>query len=183
MKKERVFIFVLIGVMVFSAIATGLLFLSRPDESADTSAQEDTSQQQVCETSPDVAAQAGQPAGEWPTSAETPVTDLQIIDLRDGTGAAAELGNCITVHYRLSLADGTPVAGNDTFSAGSGPISFELAAGSLIEGWVQGIPGLKEGGLRRLVVPASLAYGDVERPGIPAGSDLIFDVELVKIEY
>src|SRR5690606_23628854 len=97
-------------------------------------------------------------------------------------GEAAQLGNCITVHYRLSLADGTPVEGNDTFSSGQ-PIAFELVSGGLIEGWIQGIPGLKEGGFRRLLVPAELAYGDSQRSGIPAGSDLIFDVELVKIEF
>lgn len=189
MKRDQIVIYVLVGIMVFSAVATGLLFLAQNDSSnkADTSqtdsSQADDTTQQTCEPSAEVADQIGNPAGEWPTTANVPVSELQIIDLRQGAGPAVQLGNCITVHYRLSLADGTPIAGNDTFDGTSGPIAFELKAGSLIEGWVQGIPGLQAGGVRRLIVPAQLAYGDAERSGIPANSDLIFDVELVKIEY
>lgn len=183
MKRDRVVIFALVGVMVFSAIATGALFVLQSSNGAETQTnQQDPSQQQVCQASGEVAAQPGQPEGEWPTTAESPLDSLQAVDLRDGDGQVAELGNCITVHYRLSLADGTPIEGNDTFAIGT-PIAFELAEGSLIAGWVRGIPGLKEGGFRRLLVPSQLAYGDTERAGIPAGSDLIFDVELVKVEF
>jgi FKBP-type peptidyl-prolyl cis-trans isomerase len=179
--KDRAIIFVLIGALLFSAVATTLYFVADnstpPEETAQTE-----EQVQACEPSAEVASQAGKPAGEWPIEVE-PATELEIIELREGTGAAAAIGNCITVHYRLALADGTPVAGNDTFETGTGPISFELTAGGLIEGWIQGIPGLKEGGLRRLIVPPSLAYGEAERNGIPANSTLVFDVELVKVEY
>lgn len=186
MKRDRIIIYVLVGVMLFSAVATGLLFLAQNDpQSADdqTAAQTEADQPPVCQPADEVANQTGQPAGEWPTTAQSPVESLQILELREGSGQAAALGNCITVHYRLSLADGTPVEGNDTFDGASPPISFELVEGSLIAGWVEGIPGLKEGGVRRLIVPAELAYGEVERTGIPSGSDLIFDVELVNIEY
>jgi len=138
--------------------------------------------QQPCTTSDDALTQAGQPAGEWPIEVE-PATALEVIDLREGNGTTAEVGDCITVHYRLSLGDGTPVEGNDTFATDAGPISFELVEGGLIEGWIQGIPGLKEGGLRRLIVPPALAYGETERSGIPPSSTLVFDVELVKIEF
>lgn len=183
--KDRAVIFVLIGVMVFSAIATTLLFVAANNsdsETADTSRQAEEQALPTCEPSPDVVNQAGNPAGDWPAEVEN-ATELAIVDLREGTGVAAEIGNCISVHYRLALADGTPVEGNDTFEAGAGPIAFELNTGGLIEGWIQGIPGLKEGGLRRLVVPPVLAYGETERNGIPAGSTLVFDVELVKVEY
>ena len=186
MGRDRIIIFVLVGVMLFSAGATGLLFLSQSDSTADQRAsqtdQAETDASQVCQASSDVAAQSGVTEGEWPTTAASPLSSLEITDLRQGEGEGVALGNCITVHYRLSLADGTPIDGNNTFEDGS-PIAFELAEGSLIDGWVQGIPGLKEGGFRRLMVPAELAYGDTERTGIPAGSDLIFDVELVKIEF
>jgi FKBP-type peptidyl-prolyl cis-trans isomerase len=186
MGRDRIIIFVLVGVMLFSAVATGLLFLSQSDstdnQQASQTGQSETDESQVCQASPDVAAQPGAAEGEWPATAASPLSSLEITDLREGEGAEAALGNCITVHYRLSLADGTPIEGNNTFEDGS-PIAFELAEGSLIEGWIQGIPGLKEGGFRRLLVPAELAYGQTERPGIPAGSDLIFDVELVKIEF
>ncbi len=180
--KDRAIIFVLIGALLFSAIATTLYFVaaSSGDPTEETAQLEDTAQ--VCEPSAEVADQAGQPAGEWPIEVE-PATELQIIDLREGNGAAVAVGNCVSVHYRLALADGTPVEGNDTFEAGAGPIAFELVDGGLIDGWVQGLPGLKEGGLRRLVVPPGLAYGSTERSGIPANATLVFDVELVKVEY
>lgn len=185
MKSDRVIIFSLVGVMLFSAVATGLLFLAQTDDQTppNNSPAADSGEQRICEASAEVANQPPDPEGEWPTTVETPIDSLQILDLRNGSGRAAAVGNCITVNYRLSLADGTPVDGNDTFESGDGPIAFELLEGSLIAGWVEGIPGLKEGGLRRLLVPASLAYGPNERPGIPADSDLIFDVELVKVEY
>lgn len=182
--RDRAIIFVLIGALVFSAIATTLYFVAASNnEPADETANQLTEEPtQVCEPAGEVANQAGQPAGQWPTSVE-PASELQIIDLREGDGTAASSGNCVTVHYRLALADGTPVEGNDTFTAGSGPISFELEPGGLIDGWIQGLPGLKEGGLRRLVVPPSLAYGETERGGIPPNSTLVFDVELIKVEF
>lgn len=183
--KDRVLIFVLIGVMVFSAVATTLIFVAANNsdsETADTSQNPQEETMPICEPSAEVANQVGQPAGEWPVQVDE-ATELIAKDLREGSGVAAEVGNCITVHYRLALADGTAVAGNDTFATGAGPIAFELVDGGLIAGWIQGIPGMKEGGLRRLVVPPSLAYGETERDGIPAGSTLVFDVELVKVEY
>jgi len=186
MKRDKLIIYILVGVMVFSAVATGLLFVAQGDPAEDSeraATESELSEQLACRASDEVANQTGQPAGDWPASVETPVSGLQRLELREGTGAAAQLDNCITVHYRLSLADGTPVAGNDSFDGASPPLAFELAEGSLIAGWTEGIPGLKEGGVRRLIVPAALAYGDTERPGIPAGSDLVFDVELVKIEF
>lgn len=191
MTRDRIIIFMLVGVMMFSAVATGLFFIvgnsasQKEDDITnlnDNTKQQDTDQNKVCEVSAEIVNQAGAPAGEWPTKIESSVSELQKIDLRAGSGKTAAIGNCITVHYRLALADGTPIAGNDTFATGQ-PIAFELNPGGLIEGWIKGIPGLAEGGLRRLIVPANLAYGETERPGIPANSDLVFDVELVKIEY
>lgn len=187
MKRERIVIFILVGIMVFSVIATGLLILAQgssdtnPNSQSQTADASSQASQEVCKTSPEVATQAGHPEGDWPVVITEPVNDLQVTDVRLGTGKEAKLGDCITVHYRLELVDGTPVAGNDTFATGS-PISFELTPNGLIQGWVQGIPGLKEGGLRRLVIPPELAYGNNEVSGIPANSTLVFDVELVKIE-
>lgn len=189
--KDKVIIYVLVGVMVFSAVSVGLVFLTSDDgaNNQDQTAQNEpaeSSDQQLCQApaapSAEVASQVGSPAGEWPISVD-PAEELQVIDLREGSGQAAEIGDCLSVHYRLSLADGTPVEGNDTFAAGGGPISFELSEGSLISGWVTGLPGLQEGGVRRLILPPSLGYGETERPGIPANSTLVFDVELVKVEF
>ncbi len=183
MRKERVVIFVMVGLIMFSAVATGLLLLAAQNNNSRLAESQNRAQDsaQTCQASVNQGTLDKLPQ-DWPPKFESPVDSLQIIDLVEGAGRAAALGNCITVNYRLALADGTLVDNNDTFTAGT-PIAFELVEGGLIDGWIQGIPGLKEGGLRRLVVPASLGYGDVERPGIPAGSTLVFDVELVKIEY
>jgi peptidylprolyl isomerase len=58
---------------------------------------------------------------------------------------------------------------------------FTLGQGRVIEGWEQGLPGMKAGGVRKLVIPAELGYGDQSRGEIPANSVLIFDVELLSV--
>jgi peptidylprolyl isomerase len=177
MTKQQFFIYFLVGLMIFSAIGTGILLLTQSSDSPSTEISELQPEfdetQLICQVSPEVANQPGNAEGDWPVALEEPATELEVTDVRVGTGEVAEVGSCITAHYRLSESDGTPVAGNDTFVSGQ-PFTAELVSGGLIEGWVQGIPGMREGGLRRLVVPAELAYGE---------GTLIFDVELVKVEY
>ncbi|MDP1707068.1 MAG: FKBP-type peptidyl-prolyl cis-trans isomerase, partial [bacterium] len=66
---------------------------------------------------------------------------------------------------------------------GAEGFTFNLGAGQVIKGWDQGIVGMKEGGKRTLVIPASLAYGNQAVGGvIPANSDLVFQVELLKVQ-
>jgi peptidylprolyl isomerase len=107
-----------------------------------------------------------------------PVSELQIADIKVGSGDTVQLNDCITVNYRLNLGDGTIVAGNDTFASGT-PIAFQLSEGGLIQGWIQGLPGMKVGGLRRLIIPAALAYGEQASASVPANSDLVFDIEVL----
>ena len=186
MKRDQIIIFILIGALTFSAIASGLLLLggSDTDPLSEAAANELTEEDLAlgCQSSAEVLANAGSPTGDWPATLDSPLTELETVDLREGTGAELKLGDCISVHYRLSLADGTQVSSNNTFEDLGQPIAFELIEGGLIDGWTAGLPGMREGGYRRLHVPAALAYGDTAQPGIPANSDLIFDVELVKIE-
>ena len=63
-----------------------------------------------------------------------------------------------------------------------GPATFALASGSLIEGWVQGVPGMKVGGKRTIVFPASLGYGAQGQGSSPGNSGLVFDIELVAVK-
>jgi len=108
----------------------------------------------------------------------SPVTELQIIDTVEGTGDIVPEGATITAHYTGALcSDGTIFQSSHDFGEA---ISFPLSG--VIQGWTKGVPGMKVGGTRRLVIPAALAYGaNSPSPNIPPNSDLVFDIELVAI--
>jgi len=112
----------------------------------------------------------------------TPVTkvdSLQTIDTTPGTGDTVKAGDTVTVHYTGAVAS-TGTIFQSSKDTGQ-PVSFGLD--QVIKGWTEGVPGMKVGGTRRLLIPASLAYGanPPSGSGIPANADLVFDIELVKI--
>lgn len=107
------------------------------------------------------------------------VPELQIIDVQPGTGDEVKPGATITAHYTGALAkDGTIFQSSHDFGDA---ITFGLS--QVIAGWTNGVPGMKVGGIRRLVIPAAQAYG-AQSPSanIPPNSDLVFDIELVGIK-
>jgi FKBP-type peptidyl-prolyl cis-trans isomerase len=106
------------------------------------------------------------------------VTELQITDLAEGTGATVPEGATITAHYTGALCkDGTTFQSSHDFGEA---ITFPLSG--VIQGWTKGVPGMKVGGTRRLTIPAAMAYGSQSpSPDIPANSDLVFDIELVAV--
>ena len=105
---------------------------------------------------------------------------LQIDDLQVGDGAEAKDGTTVSVHYTGWLTDGSKF--DSSLDRGQ-PFSITLGAGSVIQGWEQGIPGMKVGGKRKLTIPPELAYGDRDVGGglIPPGSTLVFEVELLGV--
>lgn len=108
------------------------------------------------------------------------IKELGSIDRVVGTGTEAVAGDTVTCHYTGAIAKtGTVFQSSRDFGR---PISFPLSG--VIAGWRDGVPGMKVGGTRRLLIPAEQAYGS--RPpygsGIPADADLVFDIELVSIE-
>lgn len=106
-------------------------------------------------------------------------------ELRAGTGAEATSGKTLTVHYTGWLYDESkPDQKGLVFdsSAGGTAFSFTLGAGQVIPGWDQGLVGLRVGGIRRLVIPSSLAYGSSRRATIPPYSVLVFEVELLDVK-
>lgn len=108
----------------------------------------------------------------------TSVQQLEIIDIVPGAGDEVQSGATITAHYTGALVvDGTIFQSSHDFGR---PATFGLD--QVIAGWTQGVPGMKVGGTRRLVIPAAQAYGaNSPAPNIPANSDLVFDIELVDI--
>jgi FKBP-type peptidyl-prolyl cis-trans isomerase len=107
------------------------------------------------------------------------VETLEIIDLSEGTGDPVPEGATITAHYTgARCKDGVIFQSSHDFGD---PVTFGLA--QVIEGWQQGVPGMKPGGVRRLVIPSQLAYGSVRAAAnIPPNSDLVFDIELVAVK-
>ncbi len=101
-------------------------------------------------------------------------------DVKVGSGAQAQAGDNIAVHYTGTFDDGTIFDSSKTQGA---PFSFILGAGQVIPGWDQGFEGMKIGGVRKLVIPPALAYGLQGIPGaIPPNATLNFEVELLGIE-
>jgi FKBP-type peptidyl-prolyl cis-trans isomerase len=105
---------------------------------------------------------------------------LQYQDVTVGTGAEARQGQEAVVHYTGWLTDGTKF---DSSRDRGDPFSFPLGKGQVIAGWDEGVAGMKVGGRRKLVIPASLGYGDMGAPPvIPPGATLVFDVELLELK-
>jgi len=107
------------------------------------------------------------------------VAELQIIDTVVGSGEQVPEGATITAHYTGALCkDGAIFQSSHDFGEA---ISFGLD--QVIKGWTIGVPGMKVGGTRRLIIPSEMAYGSVRAAAnIPPNSDLVFDIELVAIK-
>lgn len=106
------------------------------------------------------------------------IPELQIEDLIVGEGEEAQIGDTVRMHYEGTLEDGTVFDANVD---GDEPFEFTIGMGMVIEGWEQGIPGMKVGGKRKLTIPSNLGYGETGSGSIPGGATIYFDVELVEI--
>ena len=104
---------------------------------------------------------------------------LKYEDLVVGTGKEAKNGTTVDVLYTGWLTDGTKF--DSTADHNNEPYSLSLP-GQVIEGWNEGIPGMKQGGKRKLVIPAALGYGEAGQGTIPPGATLVFEIELVKVK-
>jgi FKBP-type peptidyl-prolyl cis-trans isomerase FkpA len=115
-----------------------------------------------------------------PSGAPFSSTDLVV-----GTGATAAAGGSLEVTYTGWLYDSTKTDGKglqfDT-NVGGNTLKFVLGSGSVIAGWDQGVPGMKVGGKRRLVIPSSLGYGASRVGPIPPNSTLVFEIVLVSVQ-
>ena len=157
------------GIIVIALIIGGVVLFDRHSSSdSDTSST----------PTPSVAAASTAKCPITP-GADT-VTTLQSTDQVVGTGTAATASSTVSVKYTGCLSDGTVFDSTDKH--GGDPISFPLSG--VIAGWTQGIPGMKVGGTRTLVIPGNLAYGanPPAGSGIPANAVLTFQIQLVGVQ-
>lgn len=106
---------------------------------------------------------------------------LEYYDIKVGSGPHPAVGQTVSVKYKGSLVDGTVFDSSDLH--GGTPIDFPIGVGQVIKGWDEGVPPMKVGGVRRLVIPGDLAYGpNSPTPTIPPNATLIFDITLVAVK-
>jgi FKBP-type peptidyl-prolyl cis-trans isomerase len=161
-----------------SALTIAVVFDSLSNKKPDTTATDPTQRQTDCSINQVAGVAEKLPANYEAKAAD--VSELKITDLSQGTGPAAKAGDCLQMKYYGTLAkDGKMFDQNyDQASA----LQFALGKGQVIPGWDTGIVGMKVGGVRRLVIPSALAYGEAGQGSIPANATLVFLVKLVAIK-
>jgi FKBP-type peptidyl-prolyl cis-trans isomerase len=129
---------------------------------------------------------ATRPSKKQSLATPTPVSTIEKVEdkltIQDevvGTGTEATAGKSVTVNYAGTLTNGTKF--DSSYDRGT-PFSFNLGAGEVIQGWDQGVAGMKVGGKRKLTIPPGLGYGAQTVGSIPANSTLIFEIELLSVE-
>ena len=111
-----------------------------------------------------------------------PPTTLQKEDIKEGTGEEATTGQMVSVQY-VGVSYSTKKQFDASWdNPGAKPFNFTLGAGNVIQGWDEGVPGMKVGGRRQLVIPPALGYGPAGYPPVIAPNEtLVFVVDLVAI--
>jgi FKBP-type peptidyl-prolyl cis-trans isomerase len=181
-------VFALTLALLFFVSSFGVTFLilwqvhqqSSANSSANTSSATNSSSTQTKSKENKVSAnklQGTKLVGFEPTSS---IPELKTVDIKVGKGDAASAKSTVTVNYTGAVA-ATGIIFQSSLDSGQ-PATFPL--NQVIKGWSEGIPGMKAGGVRRLLIPAALAYGanPPQGSGIPANADLVFDVTLIKID-
>lgn len=133
--------------------------------------------QQVKEST-EAAAQGFRAGAASEPGAVTTSSGLIFKSLTEGSGATPQPGQMVTAHYTGALTDGTVF---DSSVARGEPLTFPLEG--VIKGWQEGLQLMKEGGSAKLTIPSDLAYGDQGTGPIAPGSTLVFEVELIKVEW
>ena len=155
---------IVLVVLVIGLVAAVVLTQVGGDDDEGGSSSTDTSTKPVVEV----------PDGE-------PPTELETTDLVEGDGAEAQEGDTVSVQYvGVNYSDGSEF--DASWDTGQ-PFEFEVGAGGVIPGWDEGIPGMKVGGRRELVIPPDLGYGAPGRPpDIGPNETLVFVVDLVDVK-
>jgi FKBP-type peptidyl-prolyl cis-trans isomerase len=167
--------------MTWFAPALILVLAGCNKEESSTSSTTQSSEATATTTTPTPATgDATNPASDRPGEVVTG-SGLRYTDVVVGPGTEARSGNMVTVHYTGTLTDGTPFDS----SIGKAPLSFTIDGSTpfnVIEGWDEGVKGMKVGGKRHLVIPPNLGYGSQGTGPIPPNSTLVFDIELLEVK-
>lgn len=178
--RERVFAWIGVVVAVLSALALSAAVIVQQviaNQTASQTAQDTSQAAALACTDSDLEPTFTAPEAYVPNGQ---VATLQTTDLTVGNGQTAKAGDCLVVKYYGTLAsNGTKFDENYTTPTA---FAFRLGQGQVIQGWDQGLVGMKVGGERRLVIPSSLAYGSSGSGPIPANAALVFQVRLLKIK-
>jgi FKBP-type peptidyl-prolyl cis-trans isomerase len=185
-KRDRAFagFFAALFLITSSAVTVAVVWdaVTNKDDSSSSSSQTDAQQKALealnkqKEKTVDGKLAGTQLAGFTPV---TSIDKLQEVDTTPGTGDEVKPGDTVTVDYTGAVA-ATGKIFQSSLDTGQ-PVSFGLS--QVIKGWTDGVPGMKVGGTRRLLIPAAQAYGATppSGSGIPANADLVFDITLHKI--
>lgn len=128
-----------------------------------------------------INSEAGSNLAAAPDAPPTPITTesgLFMYDNRVGDGAEVKPGMRVTVHYRGALGDGVEFDS----SYDREPLAFTVGAGEMIKGFDEGVVGMKVGGMRTMIIPPELGYGEAGKGAIPPNSLLNFQVEVLSAE-
>ncbi len=184
-RKQQVVIFLLLGTILLSAVGTIIAVVLGGKQEDSQAQQLDEAKQMIdklnsCKASDaDLKAGAKAKVPEQPFVIKESVTKLTLKDLKVGQGQGSAETDCVVVNYQGWIAK-TGKIFDSSYERGQ-PIAISLD--SVIGGWRAGVPGMKVGGIRRLVIPANLAYGSTgSPPKIGPDAALVFDVELVAVK-
>ena len=156
---KNIIFFTIIGVLIIASVYFSIQYLDRDENKASDL----------------------NPMVESKEPEESQEAGLKIEILEPGTGAKAQNGNRLTVHYAGYLEDGTKF--DSSIDRGE-PFSFVLGQGLVIQGWELGLQDSQAGEKRKLIIPSELGYGETGTPGgpIPPNATLVFEIEVLSID-
>lgn len=165
---QRIAIVAIAVIMTVGTLGSFLIVIMQNNEQQSAASQAATTEKKTL------------PVDKTAYKVEDKVKELQKIDVTPGTGEAAKVGDTVRLQYKGTLAQ-TGGKFDSSYDRGE-PAQFTLDD-QMIKGFVQGVEGMKVGGKRRIVIPSELGYGatDMAAAGIPANSDLVFEVELLAV--
>lgn len=175
-RAQRIFTLIIALVFLITSIAgSGLIIYQIITDDNQQPVATETAPEQTQDAPKEDALKGTQLANYTPVEN---VTELKIEDIAVGTGKEVKANDTVTAHYTGAVAS-TGTIFESSLDSGQ-PATFPLSG--VIVGWQEGVPGMKEGGKRRLIIPAEKAYGaQSPSPDIPANSALVFDIELIAV--